>query len=316
MKYRIVESVEKKENINHAVDDEFTLSEELLNIKLEKINESAVESTEAELNESLEEDYEYSDYDKKLLVNRAKSIAKAISDLYNSNQVEAQGELPSVNEIAKALLDSPKKIDMYAKFLSKMKATKKAESLIEKLVKELMNFKKKLSMVKKPQPATESMNESVEELSEEEKKEIIDTLEDMIESGETSCECWDEPTKFLVKSELRKKGLKFNVSGNDRGNKFSYHFEWWNPKTESMDESCDKEKKSYTKEEIMNMSTDKQRDVYENCVDHNKYPSFASWKKVFSTATPKTKTTKESFKRVPRRSINESEVSNKRNNNG
>lgn len=396
MKYRIVESVEKKENINHAVDDEFTLSEELLNIKSEKIDESVETenskksinessdgsvwnnivddllkrgydiSSEDEyriwadtpeeaksaashiaeyysqnyrrgdfdnmfdfygggcafevnpyflgINESLEEDYEYSDYDKKLLVNRAKSIAKAISDLYNSNQVEAQGELPSVNEIAKALLDSPKKIDMYAKFLSKMKATKKAESLIEKLVKELMNFKKKLSMVKKPQPATESMNESVEELSEEEKKEIIDTLEDMIESGETSCECWDEPTKFLVKSELRKKGLKFNVSGNDRGNKFSYHFEWWNPKTESMGESCDKEKKSYTKEEIMNMSTDKQRDVYENCVDHDKYPSFASWKKVFSTATPKTKTTKESFKRVPRRSINESEVSNNKTN--
>lgn len=281
MKYRIVESVEKKENINHPVDDNFTLSEELLDIKTEKINESkdAKEPTRDEINavlnslncsekeaikriknmsdedrkemlsgyletrkrnsyeESLEEDYEYSDYDKKLLVNRAKSIAKAISDLYNSNQVEAQGELPSVNEIAKALLDSPKKIDMYAKFLSKMKATKKAESLIEKLVKELMNFKKKLSMVKKPQPATESMNESVDELSEEEKKEIIDTLEDMIESGETSCECWDEPTKFLVKSELRKKGLKFDVSGNDRGNKFSYHFEWWNPKTESMDES-------------------------------------------------------------------------------
>lgn len=347
MKYRIVESVEKKENINHPVDDNFTLSEELLNIKSEKINESAESDrdkdsnynccginidleefkdaieqcykclcnnddtvsdgaygdfTTSELckgfdecmendlaikelaqkfteysgislssdrekasfiyevdelygpdiwdaidncnvNESLEEDYEYSDYDKKLLVNRAKSIAKAISDLYNSNQVEAQGELPSVNEIAKALLDSPKKIDMYAKFLSKMKATKKAESLIEKLVKELMNFKKKLSMVKKPQPATESMNESVDELSEEEKKEIIDTLEDMIESGETSCECWDEPTKFLVKSELRKKGLKFNVSGNDRGNKFSYHFEWWNPKTESMDESLLVEKK-------------------------------------------------------------------------
>ena len=110
MKYRIVESVEKKENINHPVDDNFTLSEELLNIKSEKINESAVESVETELNESLEEDYEYSEYDKKLLVNRAKTIAKQISDLYNSNQVEAQGELPSVNEIAKALLDSPKKI--------------------------------------------------------------------------------------------------------------------------------------------------------------------------------------------------------------
>lgn len=329
MKYKIVESVEKKENINHPVDDAFTFSEELLNIKSEKINESAesgksgrsreenekivwdlletdrrpleafvdldyyaagadtcweeakktlescpddvldkvaeriLEDNRGDKNytlheifdgvcpstyrdgfyieddneETLEEDFEYSEYDKKLLVNRAKTLAKQISDLYNSNQVEAQGELPSESEIAKALLDSPKKIDMYANFLSKIKGTKKAESIVEKLVKELMSFKKKLSMIKKPQPATESMNEAVEELSDEEKKEILDSLDKMIEAGDTGCECYDEPTKKLVVAELKKRGLQCEPSENGD----HIHIEWYkkDSKNESMNESTD-----------------------------------------------------------------------------
>lgn len=176
MKYKIVESVEKKENINHPVDDNFTLSEELLNIKSEKINESV------ETEKPIEEDYNYSEYDKKLLVNRAKSIAKAIYDLYNSDQVEAQGELPSAKEIAEDLLKEPKKIDMYAKFLSKIVGTKKVKNYTEKLIQELASFKKKLSLMK---PQTSECLMKVRDIKEgkEIDRQVFASLEKLNDGG-------------------------------------------------------------------------------------------------------------------------------------
>lgn len=176
MKYKIVESVEKKENINNPVDDNFTLSEELLNIKSEKINESV------ETENPIEEDYNYSEYDKKLLVNRAKSIAKAIYDLYNSDQVEAQGELPSAKEIAEDLLKEPKKIDMYAKFLSKIAGTKKVKNYTEKLIQELASFKKKLSLMK---PQTSECLMKVRDIKEgkEIDRQVFASLEKLNDGG-------------------------------------------------------------------------------------------------------------------------------------
>lgn len=176
MRYKIVESVNKKENINHPVDDNFTLSEELLDIKSEKINESV------ETKKPIEEDYNYSEYDKKLLVNRAKSIAKAIYDLYNSDQVEAQGELPSTKEIAEDLLKEPKKIDMYAKFLSKIAGTKKVKNYTEKLIQELASFKKKLSLMK---PQTSECLMKVRDIKEgkEIDREVFASLEKLNDGG-------------------------------------------------------------------------------------------------------------------------------------
>lgn len=176
MKYKIVESVNKKENINHPVDDNFTLSEELLDIKSEKINESV------ETENPIEEDYNYSEYDKKLLVNRAKSIAKAIYDLYNSDQVEAQGELPSAKEIAEDLLKEPKKIDMYAKFLSKIAGTKKVKNYTEKLIQELASFKKKLSLMK---PQTSECLMKVRDIKEgkEIDRQVFASLEKLNDGG-------------------------------------------------------------------------------------------------------------------------------------
>ena len=154
MKYKLVES-KNKENITHAVDDDFTFSIfDVDEVKTSNLNESV------EKNATIEEDYNYSEYDKKLLVNRAKSIAQEIYKLYNRADVEEQGELPSAKEIAEDLLSNPKKVDMYARFLSKMKGSKTANRFVEKLINELASFKKKLVAMK---PQTESLKKMLTE---------------------------------------------------------------------------------------------------------------------------------------------------------
>lgn len=83
----------------------------------------------------------------------------------------------------------------------------------------------------------ESLTNKNESLSKQEENEIIDELTRMIQNGKTSCEAWDIDTKNLVMSYLRRLGYKFEVSGNDRAGRNSYHIEWWkdNKKNESLD---------------------------------------------------------------------------------
>lgn len=82
-----------------------------------------------------------------------------------------------------------------------------------------------------------------ESLSKQEENEIIDELTRMIQNGKTSCEAWDIDTKNLVMSYLRRLGYKFEVSGNDRAGRNSYHIEWW--KDSKKNESLDKERDAY-----------------------------------------------------------------------
>lgn len=93
----------------------------------------------------------------------------------------------------------------------------------------------------------EDMDESLanknESLSKQEENEIIDELTRMIQNGKTSCEAWDIDTKNLVMSYLRRLGYKFEVSGNDRAGRNSYHIEWW--KDNKKNESLDKERDAY-----------------------------------------------------------------------
>lgn len=140
MKYNIVESVKKQTPTNIPCDDEFTLS--VYNADSE-IVEALKQDTE-----EVSEAYEYSDYDKKLLVNRANAIAKRIYELYNDAGTEANGELGSANEIAQDLLSDTAKIDMYTKFLGKVVAKKPIKNQIDKLIQEIKNFKVKFERMK------------------------------------------------------------------------------------------------------------------------------------------------------------------------
>lgn len=140
MKYKIVESVKNKTTTNIPCDDEFTFS-------VYNADSQIVESLQKEP-EEVSEAYEYSDYDKKLLVNRAKSIAKRIYDLYNDAGTEASGELGSANEIAQDLLTDTAKIDMYTKFLSKVVAKKPVKNQIDKLLDEIKSFKAKFERMR------------------------------------------------------------------------------------------------------------------------------------------------------------------------
>ena len=443
MKYRIVESVEKKENINHPVDDNFTLSEELLNIKSEKINESAESDrdkdsnynccginidleefkdaieqcykclcknddtvsdgaygdfTTSELckgfdecmendlaikelaqkfteysgislssdrekasfiyevdelygpdiwdaidncnvNESLEEDYEYSEYDKKLLVNRAKSIAKAIYDLYNSDQVEAQGELPSAKEIAEDLLKEPKKIDMYAKFLSKIAGTKKVKNYTEKLIQELASFKKKLSLMK---PQTSECLMKVRDIKEgkEIDRQVFASLEKLNDGGYSILNDGyfvarvsaddDDDAKAVFKKFLNSDWKKAWKDGTLP----KYANDWIDGKVdESLKENCSggncDETEKMSNEELEKYLS-KLIKEYRAKKAELKNESLSRRQNDEKTATKEDihknnrkeiidkhrKNKQESFKRVPKRSINESKVSNKRNNNG
>lgn len=140
MKYNIVESVKKQTPTNIPCDDEFTFS--VYNADSE-IVEALKQDTE-----EVSEAYEYSDYDKKLLVNRANAIAKRIYELYNDAGTEANGELGSANEIAQDLLSDTAKIDMYTKFLGKVVAKKPVKNQIDKLIQEIKNFKVKFERMK------------------------------------------------------------------------------------------------------------------------------------------------------------------------
>lgn len=375
MKYKIVESVNKKENINHPVDDNFTLSEELLNIKSEKINESV------ETENPIEEDYNYSEYDKKLLVNRAKSIAKAIYDLYNSDQVEAQGELPSAKEIAEDLLKEPKKIDMYAKFLSKIAGTKKVKNYTEKLIQELASFKKKLSLMK---PQTSECLMKVRDIKEgkEIDRQVFASLEKLNDGGYSILNDGyfvarvsaddDDDAKAVFKKFLNTdwkkawkdgtlpkyandwlegnvdESLKENCSGGkcDETEKMSneelenylsklikeYRTKKSELKNESVNEDVSKEWKPNTSiNHIKKVMSDVEKRGFK-AVNNEREELKAAMDKVdkkgytleqrkmirdwYEKYWKANRNKQESFKRVPKRSINESKVSDKRNNNG
>ena len=62
------------------------------------------------------------------------------------------------------------------------------------------------------------------------KNEVIDELVDYMErhpSNEGSIEIWTKEAKYDILDWFRQHGYKFNVSGNDRAGRFSYHVEYY-----------------------------------------------------------------------------------------